>query len=646
MNFVYNSKKRIVSVIFGLIVAATMIISSCEAVTGSNGGPADYAALSAYRAGVGDPIPIRDDTELSLIGTTPAYPASGDYILVNPLTLTDWTPICNPDDERDPFTGTFDGQNNTITVNSFDGGAIGGKYLGVFAVLGGVEDDPSVSNLTVNFNPGPIVSKTVQYVGGVSGYARNTAFSNITITGGFDVTSGPITTALSNLNVGGVTGFAASSSFIDVLIDASFGTVLLVSPDSPEPRWEIWKGGDTFRARPVVAATGEDGLTTGGVAGYAKNTQFRDNLVISKISATTRTQGNPVYVGGVAGFATGVNIDDSDTSVAIHGEGSGYNSAAGGVAGYITGSRVRNSSSEDGSVELLGPSEGFGWDFSWQVYAGGLVGYVGGSDAAPSLVEHSHASNTVVYAYSPFPYAGGLVGYLYGYNDFTNPAKNGSTVSRSYATGDVRAESQPDTTSANNGDIPYAGGLVGYSSVTGSTIADSYATGDVYATTKGTFAWAGGVVGGNVNDAVVLRTYATGTVRSATGTLDPLYPPQYADAGPAAGGIAGVNYYTAATIVSKSVALNGEVYGNQSQTQDVVHRVAGSLGDGSGHDGTLDDNYANIAMTVGDYWKTNKGLDRVDGEDMVPTPPQSLYVGLGWDFTNVWQMTGTYPTLR
>jgi hypothetical protein len=144
----------------------------------------------------------------------------------------------------------------------------------------------------------------------------------------------------------------------------------------------------------------------------------------------------------------------------------------------------------------------------------------------------------------------------------------------------------------------------------------------------------------------VLRTYATGDVTSTTGSLPPLFAPQYAAPGPAAGGIAGFNYYSAATLVSDSVALNTTINGDQSTTQNVVHRVAGSLGNTTGYIGTLNDNYANLDMVVNDYWTQHIGLDFEDGANMVPVPPQSLYAGLGWDFSAVWQMTGDYPTLR
>jgi hypothetical protein len=638
----YNAKKRILSVI-GLIIAAAMIISSCDAVTGPDGLANGAAALSVSRSKV-QVVPTYHITTVQDLIDVNNDP-SANYVLENDLTLDRWIPICDPSTGQTAFTGTFNGQGNTITVNSFDArAATRGNYLGIFAVIGGDEGPSSVANLNVRLGVDAITT-SAQYVGGLVAYTRDAAFSNIAVTGRLNVTQDLTTVA--SFNVGGVAGFAASSTFTNVKADIAFTTLRLVSPP-PTLKWEIWRGDDTFRVRSVidtVTVTGEDGVTTGGVAGLVKFSQFRTVTVTGSITATGQVQGTPVYAGGVLGYANGATVDNSRTNIVVIGNGPGYNTSGGGVAGYVINTAVRDSYAE-GPVDLSGPSDEFGWDYSWQVYAGGLVGYAGGSDAAPSLVDHSHASGSV-YAYAPFPYAGGLVGYLYGYNDFASPAKNGSTVSRSYATGPVSAAVQTDTVE-NYGDIPYAGGLVGYSSVVGSTIADSYATGSASATTEGTFAWAGGIVGGNANDAVVLRTYATGNVSSRTGSLDPLYPPYHAetDTGPAVGGIAGFNYYSAATLVGKSVALNITVKGNQSVTQDVVHRVAGSLGTTAGFIGTLDDNYANKGMTVGDNWQEDKGLDEVDGADVESVPSQALYAGLGWDFAGIWQMAGTYPTLR
>jgi hypothetical protein len=647
MNTLSNGLGRVRKFVLGLIVVLATIISSCEAVNGPGGLAVGDAALSASRAKMGVTYHITSIGDLMNVNNDLA----GDYLLDVDLVLSNWIPIgydrASLPTVVNPFTGTFDGQGHTITVQSFDPAVVGkGKYLGIFAVIGDDEGAPSVSNLNVELITDPMTT-SAQYVGGVVGHARDAAFSTINVTGKLSVIQNPNTPT--NFNVGGVAGFAASSTFNNITANIGFETVRTVAPALSGLKWEIWRGGDTFKAYAVIdseiAITGEDGITTGGVAGTVKFSQFRNITVNGVINARGLTQGTPAYVGGVLGYANGATVDNAQTRVEIRGEGPGYNSSAGGVAGYVINSIVRDSHAE-GPVELRGESEDFDWSFSWQVYAGGLVGYAGGSDIGASLVDHNYATGDVN-AFAPYPYAGGLVGYLYGFNDFTNPAKNGGTVSRSYATGNVFAISQPDTTPNNNGDIPYTGGLVGYSSVTGSTIKDSYATGNAYAVTEGTYAWAGGLVGGNANDAVVLRTYATGYVFSQTGDRSPLYQPSYAPAGPAAGGIAGFNYYTAATLVSKSVALNGEVYGtNRTTGQEVVHRVVGSLGDNTGHDGTLDDNYANIDMVVDEYWISHIGLDEVDGADMVPVPPQSLYAGLGWDFANIWQLTGNYPTLR
>jgi hypothetical protein len=635
--------KNLFSKLFGLIIASALIISSCEAVSGPGGLADGDAALSASRANVVG-ININTDFDLSQIGVDPNFPANGNYDLTANLTLTNWTPICGPG-ATGPFTGTFDGHGYTITVQSFTNTAIAGKYLGIFAVIGDDEGAPSVSNLNVEVAVAPITT-SAQYVGGVVGHARDAAFFNIAVTGKFSVTQDPNTPT--NFNVGGVAGFAASSSFNNITATVGFEAIRTVQPALSGLKWEISRGVDTFRARAVigseVAITGEDGITAGGIAGEAKFSQFRNITVNGNISAAGVTQGTPAYAGGVLGYGNGAAVDNAQTRVEILAIGPGYNSSAGGVAGYVINTTVRDSSAE-GPVTLYGFSDEFDWGASWQVYAGGLVGYAGGSEISASLIDHSHATGTVN-TYAPYPYAGGLVGYLYGYNDFTNPAKNGSTVSRSYATGTVRAETQTDT--ANKiADIPYAGGLVGYSSVTGSTVKDSYVTGNAYAVTEGTYAWAGGIIGGNANDAVVLRVYATGYVFSQTGEFPPLYEPDYAPAGPATGGIAGFNYYTAATLVSDSVALNDRVYGtNRAGRQDVVHRVVGSLGDNTGHNGTLVDNYGNIDMVVDEVWTQHKGLNDEDGADVNSAPSQALYAGLGWNFRTVWELTGTYPTLR
>jgi hypothetical protein len=672
------SKRKLAALCLFAVIA---VFTACQDITGPEAG-IPGARFSAAKV---NQTVITNQAGLAAIQNDP----TGDYVLGNSFALTDWEPICGPYTTTPSFSGTLDGAGYTITVQSFDMDALNdSNYIGIFAQTAadgtsGQMGSAVIENLTVNIETDPFKTPA-QYVGALVGYAQGTLFTNITVNGKFTVDD----TATGTFDFGGVAGYAGlitidvddyltdyASIFTGITINANFGinyhnsaaTVAniggvagladratlqnirlngalntgYISLEIPE--WGLLVNRGVFPDQAVVipAKQPASGLFAGGVVGYVNASQIstvRSAMTVNALSATTAA-----YAGGVAGYAEGTNIYTSVNTADVTGNGPGYNTSAGGIAGYIVASRVRDSSAS-GIINATAESTIFGYDASWQAYAGGLVGYVGGSEAAPSAVERNYATGNVT-TYAPFPYAGGLVGYLYGYNDFSNPAKNGSAVRQSYATGAVTATVQTDTADSIS-DIPYAGGLVGYSSVVESTIADSYATGDVLATTDGTYAWAGGVIGGNANDAVVTRTYSTSNVKSVAGTLPPLYAPQYADAGPAAGGIAGFNYYTAKTTVSYSVALNNIVNGNQSDTQNVVHRVAGSIGNDAAHTGTLTDNLANENMTVGDNWESEIGQNLRDGANTASQPAQSVYADLGWDFRSVWTISGSYPILQ
>jgi hypothetical protein len=72
---------------------------------------------------------------LALIGDDPGYPADGQYLLTASFTLSNWVPICDPNNTAE-FTGEFDGNGNTILVSGFSAAALAGSYLGIFAVVG------------------------------------------------------------------------------------------------------------------------------------------------------------------------------------------------------------------------------------------------------------------------------------------------------------------------------------------------------------------------------------------------------------------------------------------------------------------------------------------------------------------------------
>jgi hypothetical protein len=666
-------KNRILSVIFGLVIASAMIFSACDSVTNGNGGTADISeltALSVSSVKAGQTV-ITDEDGLRAIEDDP----SGAYELGASFAVSNWTPICVPTSEGGvgPFTGTLDGAGYTITISSYDTTALtGSDYIGIFAVTQGA----SISNLTVNLAAG-IVETNAHYVGGLVGRAISTQFNSITVTGDLAVVTPaanatPVniglvagsgenfspfgnTTIKANLkvlyngpdvgavNVGGIVGYLTSTSKLST---AHINGLFSVNADMP------------------YTYSMDNGVRLGGGAGYADdNNGFYDITVDASTAVNADSTNNPVYVGGVLGKGNTVIIVGVNSDAFVTGNGPGYNTSAGGVAGYIVSSTVDNSSAS-GNIALSATWQSGSYNY-WMVYAGGLVGYAGGSDTGNSNIDHSHATGAVS-AESPYPYAGGLVGYLYGYNDFSgNPAeyvkflasggvtvaKNGGKLTSSYATGNVQA-----TATANG--LPYAGGLAGYSSIeaaSGANIENSYARGNVIATSDGQYAWAGGLIGANAQGSIVENTYATGAVNVKTG-INPLpYPQPGINPGAAGGGIAGVNYYVNASsgkaaLVTHSVGLNAQIVGYSSDPNVapyLLQRVAGDLG--QNNTGILTENYGNEDMSILPVWNKAIGLNDLDGADTVAQPPQSFFTAspLSWDFNTIWDMgSDGYPALQ
>jgi hypothetical protein len=410
----------------------------------------------------------------------------------------------------------------------------------------------------------------------------------------------------------------------------------------------------------------------GGAAGYAEQAGFDGVTVDASAAVNANSQQTQVYVGGVVGKGLTVTITGANSSAVITGNGYGYNTSAGGVAGYIQQSAVSESSAS-GAVTL-----GARWDGTlnsiWQIYAGGLVGYSGGTANGGSSITQSHATGAVS-ATSTYPYAGGLVGYNYGYNDFSgSPAEyaeflaaggvsatsNGGQITRSYATGNVQAIS----ISGTNG-LPYAGGLVGYSSIPAiqdtkivPNIENCYAKGNVIATTDSMFAWAGGLLGANAQGSLVSKTYAIGTVDVKAGINKLPYDQPGTIPGAAGGGIVGMNYYVDVTsgkapLVTLSVGLNTLILGSSQDTSVapyLLQRVAGSLGPNNPlYLGTLINNFGNDSMLIVPVWNQDIGPNGLDGDNSAAQPPQSFFVAapLNWDFGGIWTMGADgYPALR
>ncbi|MDR1625117.1 MAG: hypothetical protein LBT33_01135, partial [Spirochaetia bacterium] len=199
-----------------------------------------------------------------------------------------------------------------------------------------------------------------------------------------------------------------------------------------------------------------------------------------------------------------------------------------------------------------------------------------------------------------------VIGGLFGTND--------AAITNCYATGAISVDSSDDV---------QAGGLVGNNNV---NIQNSYATGNISGSAQGSVQ-AGGLTGESDGNSVIEKCYAKGNINitSAASTYQ-------------VGGIVGaLGESETINTITKSAALNGSLSGGGSN----IHRVVGSLYNND----VLTSNIANSAMMGGGSDKTANGKDGLD-KNSIEIASQETYTALGWDFTNIWEMSGGYPVLR
>ena len=248
---------------------------------------------------------------------------AGHYVLDGDIDLTDclgggsWTPIGTEDK---PFTGTFDGQDHSITglyINASDS-----NYQGLFGYMSGTNS--AVRNLTV--------SGTVRgngSVGGVVGYNNGGTVTNchntVAVSGSSSGDNGD------SIYVGGVVGYNSSGTVTNC---SNTGTV---SGD-----------GNIY-----------DRIYVGGVVGYNSSGTVTNCSNTGTVSGDGSVSGN-TNVGGVVGISIGGTV----TNCYNTGEVSSDVGSSGGVVGF-SGGTVENcyntgEVSDDGS-------------------SGGVVGFSGGT---------------------------------------------------------------------------------------------------------------------------------------------------------------------------------------------------------------------------------------------------------------------------
>ena len=429
-----------------LACAAFLAATGCENELSEN--QAFHQIGLAKNIGVQSIWYIENAADMAHIGVGD-WLMSDDYILADDIVLSNWTPIGT---DTNPFTGTFDGGGNTITVANFDSDALATPYLGIFGYVASTGTGSGIiSNLNVQVKVAQYAAKSPdsQYVGALAGYATGAAvLQNISVTGELDYASE------TRLYLGGIAGYLNGASLING--SNTVTTSLGISASSPRA---IYAGGvvgyghtaiitGVSTTSAVSISNGAVNTSAGGVSGYTVNTAITNCHATGAIKVSLQRSAM-IYVGGLAGYA------ENGTITQCHAEGTVYALAnypyAGGLVGYNYMGNVISKCYATGSVSADGNND---LDDSYP-YAGGLVGYnSGGFTEAPSTVEDCYATGDVSALGQGYTaWAGGIAG--------SNARE--AVITRTYSTGAIEIRTlkdPPPALSPAPGAI--AGGIAGY----------------------------------------------------------------------------------------------------------------------------------------------------------------------------------------
>ena len=339
-------------------------------------------AFSGGSGTVEDPYLINDEWDLYDIRSN----LSAHYKLVNSLDLTEWIKDVDPTNgwepigsSSQPFTGSFDGNGNTIRGLFINRPTT--SYIGLFGYVNG-----TIKDLTL-YKPQVVGD---QYVAALSGYGDN--FSGIklvqpTISGALYVGSlaGSLSTdQLQNIEIdgasvavsdyyGGILGGDATSSLSPKITDIIIKNSAITGGNNVGSIFGSWSYYNYVEDRQAIDNVTlynnsiSGGLNVGGAIGALKvhgvgtwtsPTEVR-YANISSLNLTNLTINGSTYVGGVIGQSNGCS-DGISSSTYIY---AGYNNItisglyllnvkvnaswnySGGIIGYATSTSVKNKTS-------------------------------------------------------------------------------------------------------------------------------------------------------------------------------------------------------------------------------------------------------------------------------------------------------------
>ena len=302
---------------------------------------------------------------------------SGNYILMNDIDLgfeeTGTLKFAPIGDLYNPFTGTFNGQGNTISNITYPGTGML-TDIGLFSYT----ENASISNLNLE-NIG--LTGTQLFVGALIGQATNTTIKHCSVvnSAGYDING--------DSNVGGLFGIIKNSEISD-------------SYAITDVKGDFYVGGI---AGSIMNTSVSDSYATGNVTGNDQVGGFIGHIREASVVSNSYATGDVMKPGStiVGGFVGYMSVSSSifNSYATGNAEGASY---VGGFAGHIENSEISRSYAE-------GDSDG--------IYTGGFIGYMTNSE-----ISNSYAVGDV---------NGGYVGGFAGVVDA------GSSISNSYSIGDA-----------------------------------------------------------------------------------------------------------------------------------------------------------------------------------------------------------------
>ncbi len=440
---------------------------------------------------VSDPYVIRNYLDLTNIVLEP----TGYYILANDISVPDGYEYYPQGDIINPFTGTLDGKNYTISgINT----VTGLNQLGLFGATDGATiKDLKLSNIDITNS-----LTDSSDIGLLVGNAKNTTINNVNVQGvistratnvGGLVGSASGNTSITNTTVNATVEGTTNVSLLAGYINNSEGTFTINTTNvsgSVTGTTNVGAYAGNVTNSGVVNISGlnvdnkvsvEGTTNVGGFIGYTNDNNGTTN--ITDVTVTDTSIIGTTNVGGLIGSVNSTNASTTDIeNITIKDEVSG-STAVGIMTGYV--GNLGTSSMVFNNVKTSGKATNKG------AYTGGIIGELYNSSSGNVTLINSNTSGVV----SGNTYSGGIIGYV------NNVGLGSTNLTKLYSNGDV------------NGTGDYTAGVIAVSNNTAKgkvNIDQVYTTSKVEGLTN-----VGGFIGtGTYN--TITNTYTYGSVAGTT----------------------------------------------------------------------------------------------------------------------------------